>query len=516
MIGQSAPTNGVDAFTLDISATKARVAELERVAGRPPTYSGVWNVKWFGARGDGVHDDTTAIAAAISAAQPGETVTFPAGAYLTDPQTVPKMLRFQGAGRWASRLVANGTGPILFFDLPATSPTIWGYYGAEVTGLGIDMSGFPGATGIMIGYHAGWPRIHDVVISEGAVSLDIRSPNGWVQDAILLDAGKFISIDELGLELVLRDVNMSRNIAGTTTVGIECICTTTGIKGALYVENVRLSCNSAVGSTLTGMHVEAPSTLSVPVFASNLIIDNTIGGGPGLNLVNVMDVSLVNSWINTGAASGGPAVRISGGANLKFQNNSYYGGGSPAKTYDFVGGSTAGFVSTGNYCPTGPVYYLPASGGPTDMQLDDIVPGATVPAQVTNDVPQLNAARALAWGAKHFMSPTILVQNPITAITAIGFANSWADTPSVISYFWKDSFSKVHVSGLVTSGTASGFTTLPTGFRPIQTQRFAGLLDDGTTCQVQILTTGQIDIFAPVFPVLVNISLEFSFLWGGG
>lgn len=52
-------------------------------------YDGVVNVKWFGAVGDGVTDDTTAIQAAIDAVEVvgGGTVFFPAGTYRIDKNT---------------------------------------------------------------------------------------------------------------------------------------------------------------------------------------------------------------------------------------------------------------------------------------------------------------------------------------------------------------------------------------------------------------------------------------------
>lgn len=57
------------------------------------------NVKWFGAVGDGVTDDTTAIRAAIAAGS----VYFPPGTYLTGRLNIPDNRTLQGAG-WQSIL----------------------------------------------------------------------------------------------------------------------------------------------------------------------------------------------------------------------------------------------------------------------------------------------------------------------------------------------------------------------------------------------------------------------------
>lgn len=483
-----------------------------------PTETTVIEAKWFGAR-DG-KDSTKAFARAIDACPPGGTVLFEAGRFLIDPQVADHQITVAGRGRWSTWLAASTafTGPLLFFDLPASSPSIRAYYGAGIRDIGLDLEDAPGATGLLIGDNAGWPHIQNALVNRGAVSLDVRAPNGWVEDVILLDAGKFISIGDMGLEIMLRDVNMSRNITGTTTVAIECIATTTGIHGAIYIENVRLSCNTGVGEVINGLWVEAPSILSIPVFADKLIIDNTIGGGPGMNFKNITDVSAVNSWVNCGSADGGPCVRIEGGGNFKFTNNSYFGGasgiGSP-KTYDFVGGSTFAFQSTQNYCPTGPVYFLPASGGPTDMRTDDIVPGATVMAQITNDVPQFVTAMSKTWGPKQFVAPVTLFPDPIVAVSA--FLNSWTNVSGVVTYYRRDPSLVVWVSGTVTGGASALAFDLPTGYRPLQTQNFlATVLGTTDTVQVQVETTGAISIFAAAFPVGGGISLELSFLWGGG
>jgi hypothetical protein len=59
----------------------------------------VFNVKSFGAVGDGVTDDTAAILAAIAASGPGDTVFLPAGTYsISDTIVIDKAIRFQGSG----------------------------------------------------------------------------------------------------------------------------------------------------------------------------------------------------------------------------------------------------------------------------------------------------------------------------------------------------------------------------------------------------------------------------------
>jgi hypothetical protein len=80
--------------------------ELERLTGAE-----YLNVKYFGARGDGVTDDTTAITAALSFANTigGAAVFFPAGTYLTGTQTLYANVHLRGAGILATVLkLKNG------------------------------------------------------------------------------------------------------------------------------------------------------------------------------------------------------------------------------------------------------------------------------------------------------------------------------------------------------------------------------------------------------------------------
>lgn len=76
------------------------------------TIGGVYNVKNYGALGNGSHDDTSAIQAAITASSNNGVICFPAGSYLvTAPITIAtgSSLIFAGVGN-ASNIVANFNG----------------------------------------------------------------------------------------------------------------------------------------------------------------------------------------------------------------------------------------------------------------------------------------------------------------------------------------------------------------------------------------------------------------------
>lgn len=74
------------------------------------------NVKNYGVAGDGVTDDTTAIAAANAAiATTGGVLFFPPGTYLTGPQTINPKVNYVGAGKGATIIkLKNGANADLF------------------------------------------------------------------------------------------------------------------------------------------------------------------------------------------------------------------------------------------------------------------------------------------------------------------------------------------------------------------------------------------------------------------
>lgn len=78
------------------------------------------NVKKFGALGDGVHNDSAAISAAIGAARDGDVVYFPAGIYIcNDVEAANKnnlTLKGQGDATIIRNGIFNGTNPILTFS----------------------------------------------------------------------------------------------------------------------------------------------------------------------------------------------------------------------------------------------------------------------------------------------------------------------------------------------------------------------------------------------------------------
>ena len=77
------------------------------------------NVKSFGALGDGTHNDSAAIASAVIAARPGDTVFFPAGIYICNDVDVISKSNLTIKGKGSATTIrngnANGSAPLMTF-----------------------------------------------------------------------------------------------------------------------------------------------------------------------------------------------------------------------------------------------------------------------------------------------------------------------------------------------------------------------------------------------------------------
>lgn len=134
-------------------------------------FADVFNVKDYGAVGDGAADDTAAIQAAIMAAD-GAAVYLPSGSYKTTSMLTITSGKLVGSSRGASVL------------LPATGTTALKVYGShiEVSDIGITFSGSnANNVGILVGgggnlQYGGYNRFHRVkLMGSGKTGIGLRS-----------------------------------------------------------------------------------------------------------------------------------------------------------------------------------------------------------------------------------------------------------------------------------------------------------------------------------------------------
>jgi len=118
----------------DLASVAAALTNL----GTDTQYKLYFNVKAYGALGNGTTDDSAAIASAISAANTagGGTVFFPAGTYLTGTQLIYSNITYQGAGMDATILKLK----------PATNSDL---FQGSITGYTNGVNGYTGATALV-------------------------------------------------------------------------------------------------------------------------------------------------------------------------------------------------------------------------------------------------------------------------------------------------------------------------------------------------------------------------------
>lgn len=129
--GDPATVNGHTGPTINLTAADVGALTQTTADARYPLKSNLgFNVRDYGAKGDGTTDDTTAVQNAINAcsAAGGGTVAFPTGTYAITPTsnpalTVPSNVLMVGANRKATVLRKNGPGIMISMSGPSTDPT---------------------------------------------------------------------------------------------------------------------------------------------------------------------------------------------------------------------------------------------------------------------------------------------------------------------------------------------------------------------------------------------------------
>jgi parallel beta-helix repeat protein len=121
-----------------------------------PAHALAFNVKDYGAVGDGVTQDITAIRATITAAPEGSTIFFPAGTYRINgliPSNAKSNLTFQGAGMFVSTITTTTAG------LALLQPQGGFAINLTIQDLGFDPQGTSAAISLHGSYNKGHTRI---------------------------------------------------------------------------------------------------------------------------------------------------------------------------------------------------------------------------------------------------------------------------------------------------------------------------------------------------------------------
>lgn len=301
------------------------------VAAAIPTSALEFDVRTYGAKGDGKTDDTVAIQSALTAAMraPGSSVVLPAGDFListvgidysgsgwpVQPDSGPPYgypcPEIRGMGPRKTRLVqkAGSTGPIL---------TVKGKTGAAAGPANNNKATGARVSGLeLVGTSTGGPGIN----VRSAVNCTFE--NIWIRNAgrsgVFLDREYFVSgVDD---EYSYANSFARMKLVSNARWGVEC-SGTTSIGASLYdIE--------AIGNTLGGFKL-APTNMNL--YGCQAIGNGTANAsGRGLLAVRNSDTTSVNSALNLigfrsegNSAPGGYEVEIESGIGYVINVPSFY------------------------------------------------------------------------------------------------------------------------------------------------------------------------------------------------
>lgn len=225
--------------------TPSSTLDATKLNGNGP-FANVYNVKSFGAAGDGATDDSAAITAAITAAVAGGTVWFPKGAYLTGPLTISSNATLAGDGATVT-LAASATATLL---------TITSKTNVTVRGLTLDGGDTTDYYAVYVAAPGSYSKVrgtrHGIVVSGSGtrnISINGCTVTGFTGDGISLsDLGTATlgqnyagySIRDTTVKLCYNGLHLPDGGEYGTISGVSVAHCSTGIRmsaGNVYVAN---------------------------------------------------------------------------------------------------------------------------------------------------------------------------------------------------------------------------------------------------------------------------------------
>lgn len=331
-----------------------------------------YNVKAYGAKGDGSTDDTTAINSAIAAAQSasGGVVYFPAGFYnISSPLTTLSTsgTRLQGANQAAA--VLQPTSGFSGSQIINITADFCGVADLQIAYANTTYSSNPSANGIQISsarsivlrnvglnYINGWGvqssggasianywcqfvNVHTFQCAQG---IHIIGASGSSFNAAHVLQGCNADQTKNGDGYLFEDAHdiLAESCYGTVSAGTGAVLHIKGACAALYLNNLDLGTSPGPASGSTMLIESGTNGTPKEIVVSGAILE---GGTSGLTVSAGTDVHFTDvGFINNGTYG----CNITGGDEIFFEQCSWNVNGSAGSSgrYDFQS-STANFVS---------------------------------------------------------------------------------------------------------------------------------------------------------------------------
>jgi hypothetical protein len=308
--GAGFPATGVPIAVVTTSSSAITSVSDVRTwfAARPVVDAGgqTYNVKAYGAKGDGVTDDTASIQATFSAAAAsgaGGTVLFPPGKYLVSSQIAVQISNLEVRGYGASLLCGVAANCMLLGDLVHS----YDYFNITIVGLGFS----PTASS------AGYAVLEDNAMGSRMVDLKpINNGSYTFSRFIQLDNDQQFLIDKLNWEGA-NVLSCTSSACGAAVWGMQ--------GGSYYAVGAITNSNLSMGCAGNGIYWGGGPLTVVNVVdqayseAAIITAPNQAGGSGGLNLVNdyIEAGSCTNPVGNVGKmgvlAAGLPVTNSGGG-----------------------------------------------------------------------------------------------------------------------------------------------------------------------------------------------------------